>query len=126
MLHLCGFLQADTRQRKDASLKRCFGIDKQISDCDWEYLSTLETLSAPKQHMPRLVDLLAYLAQPENEDIWVLLDIKRDDDARELITHVTSTISSIPPSGRPWKDRIILGPWDVSLPPFSHLLLDHT
>lgn len=69
--------------------------------------------------MPRLADLLAYLAQPENEDIWVLLDIKKDDDARELLAHVTSTISSIPPAGRPWKDRIILGPWDVSLTPYS-------
>jgi tubulin gamma/phosphatidylglycerol phospholipase C len=26
--------------------------------------------------MPRLVDLLEYLAQPGLEDIWVLLDIK--------------------------------------------------
>jgi hypothetical protein len=69
--------------------------------------------------MPRLADLLAYLDQPENEDIWVLLDIKKDDDARDLLTHVTSTISSIPPSGKPWKDRIILGPWDVSLTPYS-------
>jgi hypothetical protein len=26
--------------------------------------------------MPTLVDLLRYLASPENMDIWVLLDIK--------------------------------------------------
>jgi len=26
--------------------------------------------------MPRLLDLIEYLAQPENESIWVLLDIK--------------------------------------------------
>ena len=26
--------------------------------------------------MPRLADLLAWLAQPEFEEIWVLLDIK--------------------------------------------------
>ena len=26
--------------------------------------------------MPRLIDLLEYLAQPGLEDIWVLLDIK--------------------------------------------------
>ena len=26
--------------------------------------------------MPRLVDLLAYLAQPGLEDIWILLDVK--------------------------------------------------
>jgi len=45
-------------------------------DCDWSYLSTLRTLRAPHESMPRLVDLLEYLAQPGLEDIWVLLDIK--------------------------------------------------
>jgi phosphatidylglycerol phospholipase C len=76
--------------------------------------------------MPRLADLLAYLAQPENEDIWVLLDIKRDDDAKELLTRVASTISSIQPFGKPWKDRIILGPWDVSPSPLLPFPLKRT
>jgi hypothetical protein len=62
--------------QQDASLKRCFGKDEKIADCDWEYLSTLETLREPRQGMPRLADLLSWLAQPEFEEIWVLLDIK--------------------------------------------------
>lgn len=67
-------------------------------------------MAEPKQRMPRLVDLLAYLARPENENIWVLLDIKRDDDPDELLSATAAAIASVKPS-RPWKDRIILGAW---------------
>jgi phosphatidylglycerol phospholipase C len=95
---------------QDVTLKRCFGEKTKLADCDWDYLSGLETLAEPKQHMPRLVDLLAYLAQPEHENIWVLLDIKRDDDPDELLAATALAIASIKPS-RPWKDRIILGAW---------------
>jgi hypothetical protein len=64
---------------KDATLKRCFGVDKKIADCDWTYLSTVRTLKEPHQPMPRLSDLLEYVAEPGLEDIWVLLDIKVGD-----------------------------------------------
>jgi hypothetical protein len=67
-------LNAKTRQDKD--LKRCFGREEKIIDCDYEFLSKLRTLKAPHESMPRLADLLEYLAQPGLEDIWVLLDIK--------------------------------------------------
>jgi phosphatidylglycerol phospholipase C len=71
-------------KKQDASLQRCFGIDKKIADCDWAYLQTLRTARAPHEPLPRLGDLLAYLARPENESIWVLLDIKAS-------THCTHT-----------------------------------
>lgn len=45
-------------------------------DCDWEYLSTLRTLAEPHEPLPRLSDLLEYMAEPGNEHVWVLLDIK--------------------------------------------------
>ena len=51
-------------------------MDKKIIDCDWEYLSTIRNLKDPAVGMPRLVDLLEYLAVPEREHIWVLFDIK--------------------------------------------------
>lgn len=35
--------------------------------------------------MPRLVDLLTYLAQPGLEDIWLLLDVKVRKALRELL-----------------------------------------
>lgn len=61
---------------QDATLTRCFGVDKKIIDCNWEYLSTLRTLNAPHEPMPRLKDLLEYLAAPEAEHLWLLFDIK--------------------------------------------------
>lgn len=61
---------------QDATLKRCFGRKETIANCDWDYLSSLRTVRAPHEPMPRLVDLLAYLAQPGLEEIWLLLDIK--------------------------------------------------
>lgn len=61
---------------KDSSLKRCFGEDKKVIDCDWSYISTLRTAQAPHEPMPRLKDLLEYLTTPGLEDIWILLDIK--------------------------------------------------
>ena len=61
---------------QDGDLKRCFGQEKAILACDWSYLSTLRTLKVPHEPMPRLRDLLEYLASPQREDIWLLLDIK--------------------------------------------------
>lgn len=57
-------------------MKRCFGVDKKIIECDWEYLSELKTLKEPKEHLPRLEDLLVWLNDEERLDVWLLLDIK--------------------------------------------------
>lgn len=61
---------------QDATLKRVFGVNKYVIDCDWEYLKTLRTLKEPHDRIPRLQDLLEYLATPGLEDVWLLLDIK--------------------------------------------------
>ncbi|KAK0728420.1 PLC-like phosphodiesterase [Lasiosphaeria miniovina] len=95
----------------DASLKRCFGINQKIADCDWSYLSTLQTLREPRQSLPRLSDLLEYLAQPGLESVWVLLDIKMDDDPDDLLSRTAETIASAPTT-RPWNERILLGGWN--------------
>lgn len=87
-------------------------MDKAVSECDWEYLSTLETLKEPRQHMCRLSDVLEFLAEPGNESIWMLLDIKIDDPPREMIPRIAATIASAP-RGK-WEQRIILGCWRVS------------
>ncbi|KAK8103612.1 NAD(P)-binding protein [Apiospora kogelbergensis] len=60
----------------DATLKRCFKDIRKVADCDWEVLRTLRTVKKPSQSMPRLLDLLEYLGQPEQRDVWLLLDIK--------------------------------------------------
>ncbi|KAF2822196.1 tubulin nucleotide-binding domain-like protein [Ophiobolus disseminans] len=96
----------------DKDLKRCFGRDEKLIDCDYEFLSKLRTLKEPHEAMPRLIDLLEYLAQPGLEDIWVLLDIKLDNNADDVMRLISETIHSVPPSPtRPWQNRIVLGCW---------------
>lgn len=90
-------------------------MDKAVRDCDWEYLSTLETLKEPRQHMCRLSDVLEFLAEPGNESIWMLLDIKIDDPPAEMIPKIAAAIASAP-RGK-WEQRIVLGCWRVS--PYS-------
>ncbi|KAK4225325.1 glycerophosphoryl diester phosphodiesterase [Podospora fimiseda] len=100
----------------DASLKRCFGIDKKVADCDWSYLSSLRTQAEPHVPLARLSDLLTYIAQPDHQavhPIWILLDIKTDDDPLDLLPALLRTIESVPPlPDRPWNERIVLGGWN--------------
>lgn len=63
-------------KKQDRTLERCFGVKKAVSECDWAYLQTLETVQEPRCRIPRLADLLEYLARPGLEHVWVLLDIK--------------------------------------------------
>ncbi|KAF9637815.1 Glycerophosphoryl diester phosphodiesterase [Lasiodiplodia theobromae] len=103
----------------DASLERCFGKKKKVIDCDWEYLSTLRTLAEPHEPLPRLSDLLEYMAEPGNEHVWVLLDIKKDNDLDDVMRLIAETIASVPPSpSRPWNQRVVLGIWAANYLPF--------
>ncbi|KAI0466523.1 PLC-like phosphodiesterase [Xylaria cf. heliscus] len=97
----------------DATLKRCFGLAGRVADYTWNELSKLRTVREPKQPMLRLLDLLEYLAQPKQEHIWILLDIKMDDKVTELLSCVATTIERVPATTRPWKERIMLGPWNA-------------
>ncbi|OTB09053.1 hypothetical protein M426DRAFT_29083, partial [Hypoxylon sp. CI-4A] len=94
----------------DGKLKRCFGVDSRVKDHDWDYLSTLRTVRKPEQAMPRLSDLLAYLNQPGLEHVWVVLDIKRDDNPDEIVRRTAETIASVP-GIRAWKERIVPCCW---------------
>ncbi|OHW94426.1 glycerophosphoryl diester phosphodiesterase, partial [Colletotrichum incanum] len=77
----------------DGNLKRCFGVDKKINECDWAYLETLRTVREPGEKMPRLEDLLVFLAEEGagREGVWVLLDIKQP-----YITHVRTILPTYP------------------------------
>ena len=110
----------------DKDLKRCFGVDKKIIDCDWSELSQLRTLREPHEPMPRLSELLEYMARAENEHIWLLLDIKIDNDADDVMRLIAATIDSVTPSQRrSWRDRIVLGLWIAKfLPLATHYLPD--
>ncbi|TAQ84686.1 hypothetical protein B7494_g6991 [Chlorociboria aeruginascens] len=120
----------------DATLKRCFGKEDKIADCEWSYLSTLLTLKEPRQSMPRFRDLLEYLATPGLEDIWVLLDIKvpwpslteplkknrvdewkkLDDKADDIMRLIASTLAEVKPT-KPWNERVVLGCWAAKYVP---------
>lgn len=71
---------------QDATLKRCYGKENKIIDCNWDFLSQQRTLKEPHVPMPRLKDVLEYLASPGLENIWLLLDIKvwRDFPSRRM------------------------------------------
>jgi glycerophosphoryl diester phosphodiesterase len=69
--------------------------------------------------MPRLADLLEYIAQDGNEHLWVLLDIKMDNNSDDVMRLIAETIKATAPSPkRPWNDRIALGVWSASFLPF--------
>ncbi|KAL2131914.1 hypothetical protein VTI74DRAFT_4441 [Chaetomium olivicolor] len=108
----------------DPTLKRCFGLPDKIIDCDWSYLRTVKTIQEPHQRMPRLLDLLEWLTQPGLESMWVLLDIKTDDDPELLLPAIARTIASVPSvDGRPWSERIVLGAWNENYINHSRLHL---
>ncbi|KAK4171339.1 PLC-like phosphodiesterase [Triangularia setosa] len=101
----------------DPTLKRCFSLPAKISSCTWPYLSTLLTTSPPHVPLARLSDLLSYLsATPSLSHIWILLDIKTDDDpSLTLVPAIARTIASHPPppdASWTWQDRIVLGGWN--------------
>lgn len=99
------------RVSQDGDLKRCFGQKQKIIDCDWEYLSSLRTLREPHEPMPQLKDLLEYVAQPGLEHIWILLDIKIDNNADDVMRLIANTLDSVHPGQRSWRERVVLGIW---------------
>ncbi|KAI1649067.1 PLC-like phosphodiesterase [Daldinia loculata] len=94
----------------DPKLKRCFGDDSKVKDHDWSYLSKLRTVREPPQPMPQLVELLEYLNQPELQHVWIMLDIKRDDDPATIIRRTAETLDSVP-GIRPWHERVLPCCW---------------
>ncbi|ODH45779.1 hypothetical protein GX48_08144 [Paracoccidioides brasiliensis] len=107
----------------DATLQRCYGVRKRIIDCDWEYLSTLRTIKPPFEPMPRLLHLLQYIAVPERSHVWLLLDIKLDNDPETIMRAIAKAVLSIPSVHRPWNERIILGCWAAKYLPLCHKYL---
>ena len=62
--------------------------------------------------MPRLKDLLEFLTKPGLEDIWVLLDIKLDNDVDDVMRLIAETLAEVKHS-KPWHQRVLLGCWAV-------------
>ena len=68
--------------------------------------------------MPRLRDLLEYVAQPGLEHVWILLDIKLDNNAENVMRLIRETIDSVQSNERAWENRIVLGCWAAKYLPF--------
>ncbi|KAH7041965.1 PLC-like phosphodiesterase [Macrophomina phaseolina] len=103
----------------DPTLERCFGRKEKIIDCDWQFLASLRTKAKPHEPMPRLADLLELMTRPGNEQLWVLLDIKRDNNLDDVMRLIAKTIASVNPSpSRPWTQRVVLGIWSPKYLPF--------
>lgn len=108
----------------DANLKRCFGEDVKIADKNWEDIKDLRTTQKPHERIPRLADLLQYLAEEGREHIWIFLDIKLSNDAEKIMRLITSTLASVPSQqSAPWNTRVVLGLWATKyLPPAQKYL----
>lgn len=85
--------------------------------------------------MPRLEDLVKYLAQPEAENTWLLLDIKvinllelnslyiimpqqLDNAVNDIMRAMADVFRRVPPrTDTRWQDRVVLGCWAVCASP---------
>ncbi|KAI5820315.1 putative glycerophosphoryl diester phosphodiesterase [Pyronema omphalodes] len=95
----------------DPSLKRCFGVDKRVIDCDLEELKTYRTVKEPHVEMPTLKEVCEFLVTPEANNAWILLDIKVDNDAETLMRKIGEVVNEVREGSESWKGRIVLGCW---------------
>lgn len=94
----------------DPTLRRCFDRPERIADCDWFFLAEQRSTQAPGEPLARLEDLLRMLSEPAYAAVWVLLDVKRDDDPDVLLRRVAETLATVPGD---WSRRIVLGCWEA-------------
>jgi len=108
----------------DATLKRCYGKSEKILNCNWDEIKTLRTIAEPHEPMPRLSDVLELFAQPGMEDVWLLLDIKLDNDADSIMRLIGSTMASVSaPAAKAWKEKVVLGIWAAKYLPLAQQYL---
>ncbi|KAI5853902.1 PLC-like phosphodiesterase [Tricharina praecox] len=105
----------------DATLKRCFGVEKKIIDCDYSYIQTLRTLKEPHLPLPSLKEVVEYV---RDKDIWLLLDIKVDNVADDVMRLTAETIKSVHDGGAEyWREKIVLGCWTLKFLPLCEKYL---
>lgn len=103
----------------DADLKK-FGHSRKILDCTWDEIKHMKTLAQPHVPMVRLTNLLEFILQPGQRDIWLLLDVKPDNHAVNAMRVTASTIAGVRPlSDKPWSQRILFGVWSSGYLPLA-------
>ncbi|RDA89962.1 hypothetical protein CP533_6677 [Ophiocordyceps camponoti-saundersi (nom. inval.)] len=96
----------------DDRLERCFRREGRVADFDAELMKGWGLVALP--------DLLAWLALEEEDEedrvwkrgMWILLDIKMDDDPTLLVAAIARALKSVTTIA--WEKRIILGCWNAS------------
>ncbi|KAH8147535.1 uncharacterized protein LAJ45_08362 [Morchella importuna] len=107
----------------DATLKRVFGEEGKVIDCDYSYLKTLRTVEAPHVPMASLKEVLELLCQPALRKMWLLLDIKIDNDAENIIRLTAETLKDVGGGVEFWGNRVVLGCWTLNFIPLCERYL---
>jgi hypothetical protein len=81
-----------------------------VIDYDYDYLRTLEPPHVP---MPSLKEILEFMCEPAVANLWLILDIKADDNPEDIIRLTAETVRSVNPSREFWADRVVLGCWTL-------------
>ena len=103
---------------QDATLLRCFGVNRKIIDCDYAYIKTLRTIKTPKEEMPTLKSLLQLLREPTMQHLWLLLDIKLDNDEVDVMRLTSEVLREVGGGGSEvWGERVLLGVWALKYLP---------
>lgn len=98
-------------------MKRCFGVDTKLIDCDYSYVQTLRTVQEPHVPMPTLKELAALMCEPGAKKMWLLLDIKLDNDPDDVMRLVGEVFRDVGGSAQFWGGRIVLGCWGIKYLP---------
>lgn len=69
--------------------------------------------------MSTLREVLELMCQPAVKDIWLLLDIKVDNDADDIIRLIGETLRAVGGSAKFWGRRVVLGCWTLAFVPVS-------
>ncbi|KAG0321724.1 hypothetical protein BGZ97_010551 [Linnemannia gamsii] len=113
----------------DPSLDRTTNGTGLIKDRPWHgYIDGLKSKKEPHVGVPLCVDVLAFLAQDGNENVWWNIDIKMNNSPWLLFSKFAKLLDDNFP-GRDFSSQIVLGLWhpkflaaaDKYLPRFSRI-----
>lgn len=67
--------------------------------------------------MPTLREVLEFMCQPAVKDTWLLLDIKVDNNAEDIIRLTGETLRAAGGGVEFWGNRVVLGCWTLNFIP---------
>lgn len=67
--------------------------------------------------MATLKEVLELMCQPAVQKTWLLLDIKVDNDAEDIIRLTGETVHSVGGGVEFWGNRVVLGCWTLKFIP---------